>query len=102
MSFLKELLGIIIGAIAGGDLVIVADVVAGIVERGIEEGVEPDGIHAEALHVVEFTDDALDVSDAVAIGVAESLRIDLVEYRIFGPVGHSRYFILSCDGLCRG
>ncbi len=102
MSLLEQAACIFVGAIAWRYLVIVAHVVAGIVEGGVEEGVEPDGIHTEALHIVEFADDALQVADAVAIGVAEGLWIDLIEYRILGPVGHFRYLILSGDGLCCG
>ena len=102
MSLLEQTAGILVGAIAWCYLVIVAHVVAGIVEGGVEEGIEPDGINAEAFHIVEFADDALQVADAVAIGVAESLWVDLIEYRILGPVGHFRYLILSCDGLCCG
>ena len=102
MGFLEELFGIVVSTIARGNLVIVADVVAGIVERRVEEGIKPDGIHAEALHIVEFADDTLNITNAIAVGVAESLRVDLIEYRILGPFRHFRYLILTCDGLCRG
>ena len=46
VGFLEELSGILVGTIAWGYLVVVADVIAGIVERGVEEGIKPDGIHA--------------------------------------------------------
>ena len=101
MSLLKEPFGIVVGTIAGGDFVIVADVIARIVERRVEERVEPDGIHTEALHVIELADDTLQISDTITVGVAERLRINLVEYGILGPVGHRRNLILSCNGLGR-
>ena len=102
VGFLEELFGIVVSAIAWSYLVIVADVVAGIVERRIEEGIKPDGIHAETLHVVEFADDSLDVADAIAVRVTEGLWVDLIEYRILGPLRHFRNLILTCDGLRRG
>ena len=102
VGFLEELSGILVGTIAWGYLVVVADVIAGIVERGVEEGIKPDGIHAEALHIVEFADDALDIADTIAVRVAEGLWIDLVEYRILRPIGHFGYLILTSDGLRRG
>ena len=100
VRLLEELAGILIGAVAGCDLIIVADVVARIIERGVKEGVEPDGIDAEALHIVKFADDSLQFADAVAVGVAERLRVDLVEHRVLGPFGHFGDIILSRDGLC--
>jgi hypothetical protein len=40
------------------------------------EGREPDGVDAEAGQVIEVAGDAVQVADAVTIGVAETARID--------------------------
>ena len=63
----KQLACIVVGAIARRYLVIIADVVARIQEWRIEEGIEPDGIDTETLHIIEFADDALQIAYAVAI-----------------------------------
>ena len=101
VSLLKEPPGIVVGAVAWSYLVIVAYVVTSIMEGRVEEGIEPDGIHSKAFHVVELADDALQVADAVTVGVAKSLWIDLVKHRILRPVRHFRYFILTSNRLCR-
>ena len=100
VHFLKQPPRIVVGAIAGGNLVVVANVVARIHEGRVEEWIEPNGIDAEALHIVEFADDALQVADAVAVRITERLRINLIEHRILCPLGHLRYFILTGNRLC--
>ena len=46
---------------------VVAPVIAG---RGIERG-DPDEVHTEVAEVAQFRSDALEVSDAVVVGVGE-------------------------------
>lgn len=102
MNLLEQLTGVLIRTITRGYLVIITDVIARIIERRIEEGVKPDGIYAKTLHVVQFADDALDVADTVAVGIAERLRIDLVEHGILRPFRHLGHFITARDGLRMG
>jgi len=66
--------------------VVVRHVVSGILKRRDEAGVQPYRIHAELAQVVELPDDAGDVADAVAVGVVEALRIDLIEDGVFQPL----------------
>ena len=58
---------IFICAISRCNLVIVANVVASIIERRVEEWIEPNGINTETLHIIQLADDALQVAYAIAI-----------------------------------
>jgi len=81
---------VLVGAVARGDAVEVGHVVAGVAEGGDEAGVQPDGVDAEVAEVGELLDDAAEVADAVAVGVAEGLRVDLVEDGVLEP-GRRRF-----------
>jgi hypothetical protein len=81
-------------AVSGGDFIIVRDVIAGVIERGPKAGVDPDGVNAEIADIVEFMDEAGNVADAVAVAVAEALRVDLVENCVFEPFGSYHGLIL--------
>ena len=73
---------VFVAAVARRDGVVVAYVVAGVVERRVEAGIDPDCIAAEIADVFEFADDASKIPDAVAVGVPKRLRIDFVENRV--------------------
>ena len=80
------------GAEGGVDVLVVADVVAGVVlGRGVDRR-EPDDVHAEPGEVVDPADDPAQVADAVAVGVGEAAGVDLVDHRGTPPrrVGHRR------------
>ena len=64
-----------------GDVVAVVDA-----RRGIH-GRDPDGVDAEVMQVVEARRDALDVADAVAVGVLKAARVDFVDDRVPPPLG---------------
>ena len=68
------------------DLPVLADVVAEVLHRRLEERGDPDRIDAEAGDVVEPCDDAWQVADAIAIAVGEAARIDLVDHGAAPPV----------------
>ncbi len=61
------------------DVALVGDVVAEIGHRRAEERRYPDRIHAQRGDVIEPVDDARQVTDAIAVGVQEAARIDLVD-----------------------
>src|SRR6202012_4153146 len=64
---------------------VVGDVVAEVdLRRGVH-GRDPDGIDAEALEVVEALGDAVEVADAVAVGVLIATGIDLVDDCVLPP-----------------
>jgi hypothetical protein len=68
------------------DLPVGADVVPEVLHRRLEEGREPDRVDAEARDVVELRGNAGQVADAVAVGVGEAARIDLVDDGAAPPV----------------
>ena len=51
----------------GVDRVVVGDVVAVVAVRAREEGLQPDAVDAQVLEMVDPVDEALEVSDAVAV-----------------------------------
>ena len=72
------------------DALVVADVVAVVVlRRGIDRR-EPEHVDAERREVVEPPGDAREIADAVAVGVGEAARIDLVDDRGLPPLGDLR------------
>ena len=99
MNFLEQLTGILIRTITRGYLVIITDIIARIIERRIEERVKPNGIHTKTLHIVQFADDALNITDTIAVGIAERLRIDLVKHGILCPFWYFGHFIFARDCL---
>ena len=75
------------GAVLGVDVFVVGDVVAEVdLWRGVH-GRDPDGVDAELLEVVEALGDAVEVADAVAVGVLEGARVDLVDDCVLPPGG---------------
>ena len=72
------------------DVAVVGDVVAIVLHRALEEGRDPDRVHAQRGHVVEPLNDAREVADAVAVGIAEAARVDLVDHRTPPPVVPAR------------
>ena len=78
---------VFVGAVARRHLLVVAHVIAGVLERRFEARVQPDGVAAEILDIVQFRGDSGDVADAVSVGIGEGLRIDLVEHGIGEPRG---------------
>ena len=75
------------GAVLGVDGGVVGDVVAEVDLRGRIHGGDPDGVDAEGLEVVEARGDAVEVADAVAVGVLEAARVDLVDDGVLPPGG---------------
>ena len=57
----------------------IGDVVAEILHGRGEDRRQPDGVDAERHEMVEPRDDAVQVADAVAVGVLKGARIDLVD-----------------------
>ena len=66
------------GAVLGIDLVVVPDVVLVVALAGVD-GHEPDAVDAQLLQIIQLGDDALQITDAIAVGVAEGIDEDLVE-----------------------
>ena len=64
------------------DAVEIGDVVAVVAVRGWVERLEPHAGHAEALQVIEAPHQALEVADAVAVGVLILLDIETVDREV--------------------
>ena len=73
-----ELVHVRHGAEPGVDAVIVGDIIALIGQGGAVDGGEPHDLHPQLLQVVQLGDDAPQIADAVAVGVAEALGVDLI------------------------
>jgi len=58
---------ILVSAVARGDLFVVPYVIASILERRIEAGVNPQGIAAKVFDVVKLFDYPRNVADTVAV-----------------------------------
>ena len=69
------------------DVAVVGDVVAEVGHRRAVERRQPDAVDAEPLQVGQPPPDALEVTGAVAVGVLERARIDLVDGAV-APPGH--------------
>ena len=67
------------------DVLVVGDVVAVVVLRGLEDRGQPQHVHAKVGKIVEAAGDALQIADAVAIGILEGTGIDLVDHRVGPP-----------------
>ncbi len=69
------------------DGLVVADVVPVVgLGRGIDRG-QPHHVDTEILQVAEFGADPTEVTDAVAVGVGEAARVDLIDHRVTPPGG---------------
>ncbi len=98
VGFLKQTDQVVIGAVAGGDPAVVLHVIACIPEGGQETGVQPQSVAAQLPDVVQFFHNAGQITDAVAVGVQKTLRVDLIEDTFFQPVFHNQAFLLAVMG----
>ena len=65
----------------------IGDVVAVVGHRRHHHRVQPDRVDAERLEVVQLGGHAVEVTDAVAVAVAEGAWIHLIEQRVRPPRG---------------
>src|SRR5690348_4720963 len=74
-------------AVAGVHRAVVRDVIAIIAQRGWIEWEQPDCVHSQFVQVVEFLLKASKVAYAVSIAVVESSHVQLINDRVFVPIG---------------
>jgi hypothetical protein len=67
------------------DVAVVGDVVAEVGHRRAVDGRQPDRVRTEPLQVLQARAQAVEVADAVARGVGERARVDLVDDRVLPP-----------------
>jgi hypothetical protein len=71
MRFVDQFLYIVDGSVIFIDNCIAADIIAPIFLRALEEGRNPQSLHAKRLQFVEFLDDSAQVTYPVAVAVLE-------------------------------
>src|SRR5438132_12471470 len=81
----EQLLHVSEGAEVRMHVEVVGDVVAPIRVRRWAGRIEPDGVDAEPLQMVEARDEPGQVADAVAVRVGVGARVDLVDHRALPP-----------------
>ena len=94
------------GAVLGIDVVVVPDVILVVALAGVQ-GHEPDAVDAQLLQIVQLGDDALQVADAVAVGVTEGVDKDFVEGAVIvirrsaekGDLGQCSFGLDSLSGF---
>ena len=86
VRLLDQLVELVQGPEQRVDVLVVADVVAVVVHRRAVDRAQPDHVHAQPDEVVEVGDDPAEVTDAVAVGVREAPRVDLVDDGRLPPV----------------
>ena len=86
----------------GIDVIVIRDVVPLIRQRGGIAGGEPDHVHAKLLQIVQFGDNAGNITDAVSVGIIEAFRIDLICHFVMPPFfRHSMYLFYGCAASLR-
>jgi hypothetical protein len=79
MGGLHEVADVVDGPVVGLDREEIRDVVAAVTQRRLVERQQPDAVDAQPLQVVQLLDQPAEVTGAVAVGVEERPRVDLVE-----------------------
>lgn len=64
---------------------VIGDVVAVVGIGRVKHRTQPNDINTQVVQVVEFADDAVEVTDAVAVGVFKATWINLVDDGFFPP-----------------
>lgn len=85
MQGFEQVVEILHAAEYGLDGVVIRHIVTEIMHRRCVDGREPNRIDAEAFKIVNLFENALEVADAVAVGVFEATRINLIDNRFFVP-----------------
>ena len=99
MSCFKQRFGIRVGAIAGGNQLIIAHIIPGVLERGIKAGVDPKGVAPQLFDVIQLFDNPLQIADAIPVGIIKALGVNFVKNCVFQPLfqnNHSYYFLSLC------
>ena len=98
MSFLDQLIHVLVTSETCVDLPVITDIVTVVVLWGIKNRAEPDHIDPKVLKVGEFFNNALEIAEAVSVGVLKASWINLIYNGILPPIFHFLcllYFALS-------
>lgn len=87
VCFATEPVEVPVSTIARRDPVIVIHIITGISERRHKTRIDPHRVDAQPLQVIQFLYYPGDVANAVAVGITEALRVNLVKDSLFEPGG---------------
>ena len=87
VGLLKQVIQILVGAVARRDELVIAHVVARVLEWGIEAGIDPQRVAAQELDIGQLGGDTGEIADAIGVGIKEGLGIDFIEDRVPQPGG---------------
>ena len=87
VRLLDEAVEVLERTVGGVDVPVVGDVVAVVPQRRRVEGLQPDRVDAERLHVVEPLGEAAEIADPVLVRVQERAHVRLVDDRVLEPEG---------------
>ena len=73
------------------DVAVIRHVIAVVVLRGAENGRKPDHVNAQRLQIIQAGDDARNIADTVAVGIAKAAWINLVNHGFFPPMCRFRH-----------
>ena len=85
MRFGQQLVHIVERAEQRVDVLIVRDVIAVVVLRGLIDRGEPQHIHAKISKVIKTRRDALKIAESIAVRVLERTRVNLIDHRVGPP-----------------
>src|ERR1700687_59542 len=94
--------------VKGIDGGVIGNVVTEIDEWRRIHGADPDGIDAQVANIIQPRSYPVDITDAIAVGVLEAARINLIDHRVFPPrilrfmSAVPDFFGRSCSLLCGG
>ena len=98
VSFFDQLIHVLVASETCIDLSVITDIVTVVVLWGIKNRAEPDHIDSKVLKVGEFFNNALEIAEAVSVGVLKASWINLIYNGILPPIFHFLcllYFALS-------
>ena len=97
LCLIEHPFSVFIGPVTCCHLVIIGDIVSGIEKRRFEKRIDPESVHTETFYIIQFLDDAIQVTDAVSIGIQKCLRINLIKYGIVQIFRSRRNGNLTCQ-----
>ena len=86
MRLFEQTIEVLQVPIFGIDGVVIGNIVAEVSIRGRHDGREPDAVDPKVLEIIEALDNAVQVADAVGVGVLEGTRVNLIDNAVFPPL----------------
>ena len=71
VSLFEEVIQVFVGPVAGRHFLVIADVVSGVFKGRVIAGIDPERVAPQALDVIQFRGDPVDIADPVPVRVIE-------------------------------